>query len=355
MDIFKYLTPIIYWLLILMWTGILLFYIHRMFVKEFKRDLISTLILILAIDAFRTLFESFYFGLWYTSLSGLIPKSIHDFLILPENVLIPKLLNVVAAGLIIALLIRKWLPEEEGMSYKQAEHLHLLEKQIKERKRIEKKLRESEERYRSLYENSLVALFRINISDGTIFDANITTAQILGYKSVNALLQDQCKVSDFYTDTKRSSAFRKLKRSGKLSNIEFPIHFENRTIHLSLSAQLYVEKGYIEGAAIDITNHKKVEAAMRERDRLQGVLEMAGAISHELNQPLQNIFGYSELISMELKKDHYLVEKIKVIKEQADRIGKITKKLTGITRYRTKDYIKGEKIIDLDRSSNDEN
>jgi signal transduction histidine kinase len=33
---------------------------------------------------------------------------------------------------------------------------------------------------------------------------------------------------------------------------------------------------------------------MREREKFQGVLEMAGAVCHELNQPLQSVYGYSE-------------------------------------------------------------
>jgi PAS domain S-box-containing protein len=70
-------------------------------------------VIILAIDAFRTLFESLYFGLWYTSLSGLIPAQIGSFLTRPEFVLIPKIINVVAAVIIILLLLKRWLPREE--------------------------------------------------------------------------------------------------------------------------------------------------------------------------------------------------------------------------------------------------
>lgn len=75
--------------------------------------MISVLLLILAIDAFRTLFESVYFGAWYTALAGFLPKSIHTFLVRPEMVFIPKILNVAAAVAVIILLLYKWLPREE--------------------------------------------------------------------------------------------------------------------------------------------------------------------------------------------------------------------------------------------------
>ncbi|MDM8526825.1 PAS domain S-box protein [Anaerolineales bacterium HSG24] len=73
---------------------------------------------ILALDAFRTLFESIYFGIWYTSLSGLIPIGIGEFLTLPEMVIIPKLLNVLITIIVIALLLKRWFPQEEQEEYR---------------------------------------------------------------------------------------------------------------------------------------------------------------------------------------------------------------------------------------------
>jgi len=113
MDIFRLITPATYWVLIVMWTIILVFYVSRIRSRRLQSRLIYTLIIILAIDAFRTLFESLYFGAWYTSLAGFIPKEIHTFLIRPEMVMIPKFLNVIAAAAIIAILLRRWLPQEE--------------------------------------------------------------------------------------------------------------------------------------------------------------------------------------------------------------------------------------------------
>ena len=111
-EIFRFVTPVIYWILIVLWSFILCFYVKKMWDSKTKQ-LFHALVVILAIDAFRTLFESLYFGLWYTSLSGLIPIQIGDFLTRPELVIIPKIINVVAAVIIIVLLFKRWLPREE--------------------------------------------------------------------------------------------------------------------------------------------------------------------------------------------------------------------------------------------------
>jgi DNA-binding response OmpR family regulator len=88
---------------------------------------------------------------------------------------------------------------------------------------------------------------------------------------------------------------------------------------------------------------------LREKEKLQGVLEMAGAVCHELNQPLQTVLGMSELMLMETKEDHPLYSNVKDIKDQIDRMGRITNRLMNITEYRTKSYLKG-KIIDLNEA-----
>ncbi len=78
---------------------------------------------------------------------------------------------------------------------------------------------------------------------------------------------------------------------------------------------------------------------------------MAGAICHELNQPMQAVSGYAELLAGGISENDPQNEDIKKIKAQIDRMGTITKKLMRITRYETKAYLEGSKIIDIDKAS----
>jgi signal transduction histidine kinase len=156
-----------YWILILMWSGILTFYIFRLGKPKVSSPLFRTLIYILAIDAFRTLFESLYFGAWYTSLAGFISITVHDTLVRPELILVPKVLNIVAAAFVIGILIRWWLPHEEVELERHQEEIDRLEKhgaelgsvndalqvEVKMRRRMEQSLRrlfESQESERQL-------------------------------------------------------------------------------------------------------------------------------------------------------------------------------------------------------------
>ena len=101
----------------------------------------------------------------------------------------------------------------------------------------------------------------------------------------------------------------------------------------------------------NITSEKVAEGERIGREKLQGVVEMAGAAAHELNQPLQIISGYAELLLFEKDSIEDITKKIR---EEVARMGRITWSLTNITRYETKDYINGVKIVDIQKSSSQE-
>lgn len=90
---------------------------------------------------------------------------------------------------------------------------------------------------------------------------------------------------------------------------------------------------------------------LQEREKLQGVLEMAGAICHEINQPLQALAGYSELLLMDFEVNDPAYAMLKKIKLQVDQVGQLTRKIMNITRYQSKPYLGDGKIIDIERAS----
>jgi len=102
----------------------------------------------------------------------------------------------------------------------------------------------------------------------------------------------------------------------------------------------------------DISQRQIVQQERYEKERLQGVLELAGAVCHEINQPLQAILGYSELLLLGSKPDDLKDNKLISIKAQATRLGEITKKLSNITEYHTLEYPGNAKIVDIWNTGN---
>jgi sigma-B regulation protein RsbU (phosphoserine phosphatase) len=95
----------------------------------------------------------------------------------------------------------------------------------------------------------------------------------------------------------------------------------------------------------------EMQAELLQREKLRGVVEMAGATCHEFNQLMQVISCYAELLQKEMARDSHLYGKVMKIKEAAEAMAAITGKLQQITRYETREYFDGVKIIDIDKSS----
>lgn len=144
---------------------------------------------------------------------------------------------------------------------------------------------------------------------------------------------------------------------------EIPIIFvtgmtDNKTIKDAFEAGCtdYVEKPINRDELLarikSVLARQKYKASLLEREKLAGVLEMAGAVCHELNQPLQSIQFYIDAISPDAIEDMHIRKVLAQIKQQAVRMGKITRKIMQITKYESIDYLGGVRIIDIEKASN---
>ncbi len=103
-----------------------------------------------------------------------------------------------------------------------------------------------------------------------------------------------------------------------------------------------------------VSTQERLRAAERERterEALQAILELAGAVCHEFNQPLQVISGAAELMRHRGDIDSATLDDLKQILEAVGRLGRLTRKLGGITRRESREYLPGSRILDLDRSA----
>ncbi len=98
---------------------------------------------------------------------------------------------------------------------------------------------------------------------------------------------------------------------------------------------------------------QKMQEKALQAERLQGVLEMAGAFAHEINQPLTAMSGLIDLLFMDLDQNHPGFNVADRLKKQINRLGKLTKKLNHITRYETVEYPDGIKLFDIEKSADD--
>lgn len=105
------------------------------------------------------------------------------------------------------------------------------------------------------------------------------------------------------------------------------------------------------GVMLDLTEKNRAARDRCQKEKLQGVLETAGAVCHEMNQPLQTILGYTELTLADISPDNPAYLSLTKISRQIDRMTEITHKLQNMTYYETMDYDNSTKIIDIHKAS----
>lgn len=104
------IAALVYWVIIAIWLAVLttvgVSYLRNRSTFGATRLLLT----VLAIDTCRNIVENIYFGLYFGAQYGLFPGAIVGVLGKPGLLIIPKLVNVVAACVVLGLLLLRWLP-----------------------------------------------------------------------------------------------------------------------------------------------------------------------------------------------------------------------------------------------------
>ena len=135
-------------------------------------------------------------------------------------------------------------------------------------KETEETLRRSEERYRNLYNNAQVGIFRTGITGGKVLEANHRAAQICGYDNLDEFISEYL-FSEHYVDPgTRERMLSEIQEKGEISNFEARFfRKDGSTIWGRYSARIYPEAGYLEGVVTDVTEEKESIRALQESEK----------------------------------------------------------------------------------------
>jgi diguanylate cyclase (GGDEF)-like protein/PAS domain S-box-containing protein len=163
---------------------------------------------------------------------------------------------------------------------------------ITARKRAEEALRESEERFRSLYENTTVGIYRTT-PDGRILMANPAAMQMLGCASFDELAQRNLEEIGFEPSYPRSEFRERLEKEGVIVGLESAwVRKDGLTIFVRESTGAVRDESgkvlYYDGTFEDITEQKKAEA------------KLTHLATHDALTDLSNRVAFDERLLLEL-------------------------------------------------------
>lgn len=150
--------------------------------------------------------------------------------------------------------------------------INMLVEELKESVVSKEQLSASEEKYRSLFENSQVGMFRVNINTQKPVAANRKTAELFGYGSV-AELMEEFKVGEHYRiREQRDLMLHLVSLYGEVHDYELEfVRRDGTTFWGRCTGKLYADVGHVEGSIVDVTRQKLLLRQLKEAQRIANI------------------------------------------------------------------------------------
>ena len=238
-------------------------------------------------------------------------------------------------------------------SYKLRSGKKILEREISQRKHAEKELRESEERF------DLAMKFA---NDG-IVDWNIKTNEIYyspGWKKM--IGYEDHEIKNKPSEWKRLTKPEDIKASQKMLNEvlerkrerfekEFKmLHKDGHWVDVLARANVIFDekdKGIrLVGTHVDITDLKRMEAELRQAQKMESVGRLAGGVAHDFNNMLSVILGNTEMILEDADTANPFINNLQEIHKATKRSIDLTQQLLAFARKQTI----APKVLDLNKT-----
>ncbi|MDJ0886209.1 MAG: PAS domain S-box protein [Desulfobacterales bacterium] len=214
------------------------------------------------------------------------------------------------------------------------------ERTIEERTSLFDKLAASENKYRTLFEDSRQPMSLAR--DGRLVEVNPAWLALHGYGDKAEVLGRD--VMDFiHPDDRRLLAARRESASSDPAGVvrmrDITAAGETIDVEVHSSRIEYGGQPSMLAMVKDVTALKKaeanrlqLEARLQRAEKMEAVAALAGGVAHDLNNILSGVVGYPDLLLMQLPEDSPLVEPLQAIQESGKKAAAIVEDLLTLAR-----------------------
>lgn len=230
-----------------------------------------------------------------------------------------------------ALYCRKIAEESGRVALREIQQLS---KVIAARKKAEDALKESEYKFRSLFNLSPQSVILLNMETERFIDVNDKFCEITQYVK-EELLELTAGDLGLFCDGDRGDLVDELTRGYAFEAAEFKIRAKDGAL---IDVMAFARPVRLSGEDLilcilhDMTGQKQLEKQLRYAQKMEAIGTLAGGIAHDFNNLLMAIQGNASLILLNLNTGHPHYEMMKSIEKQVRSGARLTAQLLGYAR-----------------------
>jgi PAS domain S-box-containing protein len=200
---------------------------------------------------------------------------------------------------------------------------------ITDHKKMEAALRESENRYRNIFDTATAGIGRTLLEDGRVILSNEKLAQMFGYDSVDEFVSEFV-FSDHYVDPGDRARLMSHYKDSPGTPIECTFtKRDGSPVIVQAHAIANYEEGILDFVATDITERKSMEERLRQAQKMEAVGQLTGGVAHDFNNLLAVIMGNTELLQDRLGREG---QPLNAVLRAATRGAELTQRLLAFSR-----------------------
>ncbi len=234
--------------------------------------------------------------------------------------------------------LREWLPVEIEVLRAAASIFAAAWK----RHRVEAELRDREESYRELVENSGDAIWSIDL-EGKFLTVNSTGKQLLGAGSDEIVGRHWKEYIPGAKDRAQVERAIHAKLTGAQEETQYQVEVvakDGRRVPVEIRSRLIFRDGRpsaIQGTARDLTQRQRLEEQLLEAGKMEAVVRLAGGVAHDFNNILTLIRGYSERLLTRVRPREPIHSELMEILKASERAADLVHELLAFARSRPSD------------------
>lgn len=214
---------------------------------------------------------------------------------------------------------------------------------ISARVHVEQNLRDSEVRYRRLFESSKDGILILDFASGQIVDANPFMSELLGYATDVFPGKELWEIGLFRDKLESEAAVVELQKTGYLRYENLPLKSaRGEPVEVEVVANVYREGNHniIQCNIRDITERSRLERTTLEQATALADLhrrkdEFLAMLSHELRNPLAPIMNAVQLLGLQENEDQLQYEARTIIERQVGQLTRLVDDLLEVSRITT--------------------